>query len=251
MTNNFVPNSIVNVSSAQGGFPGSNLSDNRRALIWRPTTNSNARIITDVGYSRQVQYVCLIGRSGSPITLSPGATVTLEGNSVEEFTSPPFSQEMTIEDTGVYAFLDETYRFWRIVLDDTTNQDEMEFSYLYIGDYITFTQSNISKKFKFSYKDLSSTQTTESGVVYSNKRNKALSIQGTMKTLTYDEMLALEEKAVELGRTEPFFVSIDPNLCISNKIGEMTHYVRFRVIPRQSHQVNNFFDINLSMEEIL
>jgi hypothetical protein len=65
--------------------------------------------------------------------MSSTATITLEGNATDVWTSPSYSSALTVTDTAAYSNLDETYRWWRLTLDDSTIT-AIEIGYLFLDD---------------------------------------------------------------------------------------------------------------------
>ena len=63
------------------------------------------------------------------------STITLKGNSSDSWGAPAYSTVLTIEDPLV-LYLDETYRYWRIEIDEAGSNDFfIEIGALYLGSY--------------------------------------------------------------------------------------------------------------------
>ena len=133
----------------------------------------------DMGYNATVTFGALIGPRTKLWNISDSSVVTLEGNNIDDFTSPPFS--ITIQRTvdGHMGFSalsdnDSSYRYWKLTIMDRDNVDFLNatISYIYLGDYLTLENGNINKGFAFRPVDLSTRDETESGVLYSNQKAK-------------------------------------------------------------------------------
>lgn len=73
--------------------------------------------------------------------LTDAATITLEANPTDSWGSPAYTQAVTLRDLA-YLYLNESYRYWRVVVDDSTNATGyIEIGLLYAGEYLELTQN--------------------------------------------------------------------------------------------------------------
>ncbi len=87
-------------------------------------------IKADLGSAKRVRAVFVMDHN-----ISPTATLTLQANSTDSWASPPYEQSLTHGKTRLGLFLDRTYRYWRLVIQDQTNPDGLiEIGEWFVGD---------------------------------------------------------------------------------------------------------------------
>ena len=93
----------------------------------------------------------------SPIPLSPSATITLEGNHTNNFSTAVYSQVIPYDSRVIGLFdsagLGTTYlRYWRLKLDDTENSNGfLQLGYVHLGSLIQPSRGRITFGFSGSY----------------------------------------------------------------------------------------------------
>jgi hypothetical protein len=87
-------------------------------------------IVIDLGSAQNVKAFVLHNHN----LVAGQSTLTLEGNTSDSWGSPAYSQALTIADPLIY-YLDETYRYWRLVPVDGV-LSYMQAGGLYLGDYL-------------------------------------------------------------------------------------------------------------------
>lgn len=202
----------------------------------------------DFGARTQIEFLGLIGDLGSDFTVSSAGTVTIEANNIDVWTSPPLSTTATVTDDGAFKFIidvDSNYRFWRIKITDPTNplgNSGLQLGYMYLGPYNVLTSRNLSSGFSHTINDPSNISESENGTVYADSKTKYTSFDGmNVGFLTPANKDILERLYADVGKTTPFFISIDPTLLISDTIEKLTKYVTFEGgISFQQVFVNKF-----------
>jgi hypothetical protein len=221
--------------------------------------HSEEYAIFDLGYNAEVTFFALIGALDEVFTISNNATVTLSGSNLNQWSAPPFSISIPITDKGAMRFLDDqpdtAYRFWRLSIIDRANPlgpEGISIGVLYLGDFVTFTNANIAVGFNSQDVDPSDVAISESGVLHFDKKVKYSRISGAgvdiLEREDKDRLKALYEY---LGSTTPFFLSIDPTLCITDEIDEFTKYVVFDSEPTFRHLINDLFGVSLEFKEVV
>lgn len=121
-------------SSETGDLVDNNVADNRIGKVWRSTGVASEYL--KFSLSGAAQFTCF-GVFAANFTAA--ATVTLEANATDVWTSPSYSQALTIATDSdgnvlprIVLFLDQTYRYWRLTMADPTNTA----GYLQIGRVI-------------------------------------------------------------------------------------------------------------------
>lgn len=220
--------------------------------------HSSERVTFDLGYNHDVTFFSVISTLDQLFPLSSTATLNLHANNLDQWDSPPLSVSLTRSDGGLFKFMDDIttgYRFWRFEYIDKYNPlgpDGIQIGYIYLGDYTTLTNRNISNKFIKSFVDPSIIQTSESGALYFDQKTKYAKFDSlSIEYLDRDQRDSLEQLFYNFGKTTPFFVSLDPTLCISNELYDMTKYVVFNSEPQWRHVVRDLFTMSLSFREVL
>ncbi len=106
-------------SSELGNFPATATQDVIATNTWA-TAGASAQITLDAGSPITVDAIAIVNHN-----VSAAATVIrLEANSVDDFTSPPFSEDITHRaEIMLKFFTSDTFRYWRLTVTDTTNPD--------------------------------------------------------------------------------------------------------------------------------
>lgn len=216
-------------------------------------------IILDLVTPREVSAITGVAAIDSVTNIAQSAIIKIMGNNINDFTAPDFSATITdITDTGVYHFLDEEsdntfYRYWKFEIIDKDNPvGNPKFGELYIGDYTTITQRNVAKGFSKQFEDPSIRSTSESGVTYSQQRNKFWKFSDLgIQYLEASERRELEQFFYNTGITVPFFISLDPTLQCTTSLEELTKYVRFDSMPIVTHVKSDVYSVGFSVSEVI
>ena len=213
----------------------------------------------DLGNNAEVEFFGLISPLDEIFSISETATVTLMANNLDFWTSPPLSITLSRTTGGILRFMDDLtdtgYRYWRLEIVDQDNPlgpEGFNFSYIYIGDYLTLTNRNIKNGFSKELVDPSIVQRSESGAKYFDTKTKYAKFSGaSIEFLDKTQRDELEQMFFDFGTHTPFFVSIDPTSAISNDLYDLTKYVVFSKEPKFRHIQRDLFHMSLELEEIL
>lgn len=132
--NNYVKSATISALTEYPGFDfDSALKDTRRSRIGRTLAVEDQTITFDLGSARAIDYIVIFNHN-----FTDSATVTIQANSSDLWTTPPVDQTLTVADVINYNFSSsQTYRYWRLTVDDDTNTDTyLEISKVYIGSYL-------------------------------------------------------------------------------------------------------------------
>lgn len=213
----------------------------------------------DFGTQKLVQFFGLISLLDEVFCLSSTATIKLQANNLDVWTSPPLDISITRYDQGIFKFIDDindtSYRYWRFYFEDKLNPlggDNLTFGYIYLGDYLTFDDRNIFNGFQKQMIDSSTSSETDAGILYFHKKKRYSVLSGvTVGFLDKDQRDLLEQMFYEFGQTKPFFVSFDPTGCWTNAPSDFTKFVVFDGSPIFTHIIYDKFNISLSFREII
>jgi hypothetical protein len=205
---------------------------------------------------RPVDFVALLGRIDRAFSLSSSATVKLQLNNSDAWTSPSVDASITRHDRGAFRFQDDlgssSYRYCRIYIRDRLNTagPNLELAHVYVGDYVTFSTTNVGLGFQKSTVDPSERVESDAGAVFWRRKPK----YRKFSNVNVGQILASERQAVEslfetVGLTTSFYMSIDPTLVISTELAELTAYVNFASEPTFTHVIRDYFNMSAEMRE--
>jgi hypothetical protein len=182
--------------------------------------------------------------------LSAAATITLKGNSVDVWSSPPFSEAIAWNEGKIVHYLatPTTYKCWQIQITDTGNPDGfIEIADLFLGSYMELSR-NYSQGFSVQTDFLKDTNSTPYGI----RRHR---FYNTQKTFGFDfnVMVAADITAMETliesicsradGTFKPFWFNKD-------SATPDTYLVELESLPVK-HLGMTFYDIPLTFTEVL
>jgi hypothetical protein len=196
-----------------------------------------------------IGFLGLITELASVMGPSSSATIQVQLNNVNVWTAPPVDITITPNDQGYMTFFDDgtQYKFARLKITDRTNANGpavVSGSYLYVGDYLTFTSTNISRGFTDTIVDPTERQESQSGRLFFKERRKYFAASGIQIQLpTQAEKNDFKQFVYDYGINNPFFLSIDPGLSISSELVEFTRFVYFDSLPNFNHVFIDRFNI--------
>lgn len=116
---------------AASPFGPSNLYDLNRDTVWRSAgLDGPCWIGLDLGRAERVTAVCLMDHN-----LTDMASLTLEGSTDGNWVEPAYSAGLTVSRPHAGLFMDQTFRYWRLVIDDSGNEDgRVEAAEFFLGD---------------------------------------------------------------------------------------------------------------------
>lgn len=107
------------------------LLDRRPDVYWEAEGCTDESITVDLGTPTQIK--CLVLGDHN---LSAAAVVTLMADDAADWDTPAYSQAVSVSDRHLCAFLDQTYRYWRVSIQDPTNPDGViRVGELYLGGF--------------------------------------------------------------------------------------------------------------------
>lgn len=215
--------------------------------------------LLDYGTPFTLSCAGLISLIDEQFPLSTNATIKLQANNIDLWSSPPLDVSLTRNARGVFGFIDgdfseaaRTYRWVRIQIIDKTNPlgpEGLRFSRLYLGDHST-TSTNIASGFNKPVVDPSTVQRSENGVAYFDEKVKYQRIQGaTYQVIQESDRVYLEQLYQDYGKTRSLFVSIDPQGKVSTGLPEFTQYGHFEADPTPQNLFRDNWSFQFSFRE--
>ena len=101
--------------------------------------------------------------------ITASATVTIQGNATDVWTSPSLEETLTIDDVCYADWTSASYQYWRLYIDDPTNTDEyIQLSKVVLGP--SLQMPSFSNVFECPRLTNSSATKSPSGQLYGDKR---------------------------------------------------------------------------------
>lgn len=211
----------------------------------------------DFGYNAQVSFIALIGLVDEDFTLSTDATFRVRANNINDFAAAPLDRYCEITRGGVLEFFEgvSPYRYWQIDIIDKKNPigpQSFKFSNFFMGDYLTFTDRNISNGLEEAIIDLSKQSTSENGTKYFERKTKYSEFTSvSFNLIANDQKQVLIELFKDVGITLPFYVSFDPLKKISSTPDQYTRFVNWKERPNFKQTIKGFHSVSISFEEVI
>lgn len=244
------------VTNEDASFLFSNAIDTVRSKIFKATNNNDWRLVVDLGFPDTVNSLHIFGPLGDALGITREATIRIEADNVNAWTSPDFSETITISNDNqivhFLATLNLTYRFWSVYIDDPTNPDFINFGYIYLGDYTNPEFRTITRGFKWTHVDETTVQKSLNGTPYFNELTRYDFFSGLNLgfVLNADRSL-LEELYQRVGKFTPMPISIDPETKTASDINKLTRFARFATSLEMTHQVFEYFEMSFDLEEVI
>lgn len=211
----------------------------------------------DFGISTLPKAFALIGSRNSPIKISPGATLKLQGNETDIWTDPTEDITLTYGDDVIYTLntaglWTEALRFARLYIVDSDNPNGyVQIGSLFLGDYFEPTRGGVQFPFSGAFIDSSVTSISEGGQSFSDVRQKTevFSIDWYGINITDKELI--NDLWDNLGTSNSFFMQFDPDTAFSSSANKMIRYVKFQQAPQWNLVSPGNFSCKMTLREEL
>lgn len=213
-------------------------------------------ITIDFGYQAPIGFVGIISDLASEFSIHPGAEIRILGNTVDSFVAPPLDQVIPIYDTGAFKFIDDisdsSWRYVKLRITCPTATQVPEFGYLYIGDYGTIPERNVSTGVDVAHEDNSIISMADNGQVYGADKTPLRVYSSLEVGLARPAAVAYLKNIYKLKQlSTPFFFCLDPKNFLGDGISEHLALVRFTSPPKNKHILNNLWQIGFELKEVI
>lgn len=198
--------------------------------------HSEEWILFDLGIDSNPTGFMMIDARNRPITISPTATVLLQGNHTNVWTSPVFSQQLDYNDNILQVLnkdgiADEALRYWRVKFIDQNPLGYIQVGAFYLGGHYETTRG--APQFPFRNEPIDRTETiySEGGQTFSEIKPKTEKFTTEWFALTVDEKERFELIFDQFGLGVPFFISFDSVGAFSSEVPYYIRYVKFSNEP--------------------
>lgn len=245
---NLIDQATITASTENLLFPKSNIQHDFRTKVWRSTTNSD-EVIFDLGETSDIDSILIVPNPREGFGF---ITATLELNATSDFSSPAFSQALTINHTHGLAYAEfatQSYRFARLVLTSTAGYCEV--SNLFLGEKIEF-DSGAGVDFGWSYQDdeLSITKRNSYGQRFTDVKTRQRKFSWAIRSINPDELDQIFEIYDRCGETKPFFFRLGDSSMVNDPVRFSGMYF-LSAIPSISNKAFALYDLGMSVEEAM
>lgn len=191
----------------------------------------------DLGSAFNPKAFIIFGLRNTPIKISETATITLEGNASDAWTSPSYSQVLTynaraiavIDTDGLHT---SALRYWRLkIVDQLNTYGYVEISNVYFGDAFDSAQGGIRFPLRSRLVDLSKISYGRSGNPFSDKIQTTKEIDINWELLGVADKESLSTFVEDVGTNKSFFIAFDPNGVFSSDFQNEIYLARFTSPP--------------------
>ena len=153
-----IVNATITASSETPSYEFSDaLIDSRLSRVGRTLDDAAEWILFSFVSSVDVDTVCIFGGN-----MQSGATVKIQANATDSWTSPSVDQALTYtkdnrlsrlkgRDVGTWSYTfssTQSYQYWRLYVDDSTNPDEyIEIGFMFMDENVDFPGMNVNQVF--------------------------------------------------------------------------------------------------------
>ena len=125
----------LSVSSNEAANPKRFLYDSYLSNFWLATGNTSEYVQIDAGSGNTID-VNAVGIAGHNLT--SGATIKIQGNATDSWTSPSLDETITWQADTIMHFRASTaqYRYFRLSLADSGNSSNIQIGHLFFGTYL-------------------------------------------------------------------------------------------------------------------
>lgn len=219
------------------GFSASNLTGVATHTATSVRIHTEERITLDLGSAFNPKAFLLFGPRNEPIRISQNATIKLQGNASDSWTSPAYDQTLTWNEFAIAKFSttglhSSALRYWSISIVDRENaRGYIEISSMFLGDVVEMTRGCPQFPLEVTEVDLSASEQTLSGGSFTAFYGKTAELALDWQYLTTDEIEQFRDMFKELGVGLPFGVILDPNEVFSTDLERYCMQVKFQNEP--------------------
>ncbi len=245
---NEVENGVLSASSENASFPLTNLVDARRTKSFRSTSNSDW-VLLDLGSFRPMDSFFIVDHPLNGFSLT---TLTLEFNSVNNWTSPALSIPITLDykhGVGHHFFSTPvTYRYVRLVMTSTSGYCEIP--KFFIGLKSQYAYSDFSYPLNYLENNLAVITKNRYGQRFIDEINTQKNISSRIDYVPKEDIDDILDWLSYVSITRPFYIYFD-NGQLANELNRFHGYFYLTSEPKLQLSSGNYWSLDLSLEEAL
>lgn len=220
------------------------------------TINSEEFILWDMGLSTNPKCFALIGPRNTPLKLSPSCTLTLQASHNDAWDMPAFEQVLTYDERDIF-YIDETgigddsYRYWRLKIEDQSPFGFVEVGAFFLGNYFNPVRGRVQFPLQVSLLDPSETMYSEGGQTFSDIRETSASYKLTWFALQKADIEEFEDWYQDFGRNKPFFIALDSTQIFSSSANRRVLFCKIVDDPDWSLVAPDVYELTMIVREEL
>jgi hypothetical protein len=173
---NDIDQATLSASSADTGQSLDNLKIPQLARTYQ-FTGDDESIVIDFGSDKNIKsFLVDIGN------LSSSGTYKIEGNATDSWTSPSYSESLVKTDTCLYKDMDETYRYYRLTLNDSS-VTKIKIGYIQLSSQPYLQMPPINPNVELYYTTTSKASTSIGGQLYGDEGYRYLETKFTFSQI--------------------------------------------------------------------
>jgi len=172
-------------------------NDPRLSRRGRTVTATDEWLLFNLGSADKVKYCIISGHN-----LNTGATVMLSANNANDWTDPPYSVEIDVEDVMIKK-IDEEYQFWRLTFSGVT-KDFIEISKVYLSEGVEGPGMEQSQILSTNTNSEYSKSTTMQ--IYGDRRTQYKSAEIMFPLVSEEERKNIKTMFAAVDIVQPFFL---------------------------------------------
>jgi len=213
-------------------------------------------ILWDFGLPTNPDSFFLIGARNRALKISPSATILLQGNETNSFTTPSFSMPLTYDASVIAAVSDngfhtEPLRYWRVKFVDQNPFGYIEIGAMSLGNYWAPERGGAQFPLEVQLIDRTETVLSEGGQTFSDIKENTAGFGLEWRAFTKQDKEDLEQIFEEVGTGLPFFLTLDSMQGYSTSLSKAVRYVKFKSAPKFSLVSPNNYSVTTDFEEQL
>ena len=239
---------ITGSSQANADLVPANVVHDHVSKMWRTTGKASENIVFDLGTATKITAFSMF-----TFNLTSGATVTLQANASNSWGSPSYSQALTIATDAdgavlprIVYFLDQTYRYWRVLLADSGNTATyLQIGRIAAGEYYELTR-NINQNFNITMYDPSEGDRVPGRQTFFRNRNRYRRATVKYNLQSQAQTDKLSAIMLKTGNSRPLVLALDP----TDRPSKDSMYCYLETPLSQAHQfIGNYSTAQLVYEE--
>ncbi len=240
---NYVDNAAITANSETSGYPATNIQDVQLAKKYRSSGVSSEWIKFDFGGAKAIKGIFVLGHN-----ITSGATIKIQANSSDTWTSPAIDQNMNYDEDVIYYLFssEQSYQWWRFHVEDGGNPD----GYIEIGRVEICKLLELGDVINSDYPETiyrtDKTQYTLTGQVFGDEGISYKLWSLGMPFLTDDDKEDLEIVYNEVGQIKPLVLILYEDMIETYGI----KYVIFNDNISFNHIFKNIWNCNLAFREV-
>ncbi|GAF78509.1 unnamed protein product [marine sediment metagenome] len=234
---------VITSSSESGTLVDDNVVDDFVAKKWRTEADTGQWIKFDLQEAKKITQISIFGHN-----LTSEAVVTIEASSDDDWEGagdPEYSEGMTWGEFCITEFLDETFQWWRITIEDGDNSDEyIEIGRICIGEYIE-PSINVTHEVQKKINDPSYKQASAGQQKYAVEKDVYRVFEVFFSSIGRAQQDQLEVMFRTVKTIRPLVLALDPD----NYPEEDTIYCEVITQLNMAQAILGYGDVPISFEE--